>query len=115
MRALSHALTTGRLHQAYLLTGTRGVGKTTIARILAKALNCETGVTPSPCGVCQTCLDIDAGRFPDLLELDAASNTGVDNMREIIDNARTTCSCPINSEKLRGRYFRARAREADTN
>ena len=88
VRALSHALETGRLHQAYLLTGTRGVGKTTIARILAKTLNCETGVTATPCGVCQTCLDIDAGRFPDLIELDAASNTGVDNMREIIDNAR---------------------------
>lgn len=88
VRALSHALDTGRLHQAYLLTGTRGVGKTTIARILAKTLNCETGVTATPCGVCQTCQDIDAGRFPDLIELDAASNTGVDNMREIIDNAR---------------------------
>jgi DNA polymerase III subunit gamma/tau len=88
VKALSHALETGRLHQAYLLTGTRGIGKTTIARILAKTLNCETGVTPSPCGVCQACVDIDAGRFPDLIELDAASNTGVDNMREIIDNAR---------------------------
>jgi len=86
--ALSNSLTNGRVHHAYLLTGTRGVGKTTIARILAKSLNCLTGVTPTPCGVCAACVDIDAGRFVDLLELDAASNTGIDNMREILDNAR---------------------------
>ena len=86
--ALTNALTKGRLHHAYLLTGTRGVGKTTIARILAKSLNCVTGVTATPCGVCAACTDIDAGRFVDLLELDAASNTGIDNMREILDNAR---------------------------
>jgi DNA polymerase III subunit gamma/tau len=88
VQALTNAIERGRLHHAYLLTGTRGVGKTTIARILAKSLNCVNGVTASPCGVCPACVDIDGGRFVDLLELDAASNTGIDNMREILDNAR---------------------------
>jgi DNA polymerase-3 subunit gamma/tau len=88
VRALTNALERGRLHHAYLLTGTRGVGKTTIARILAKSLNCVNGVTATPCGVCAACTAIDSGRFVDLLELDAASNTGIDNMRDILDNAR---------------------------
>ena len=87
VRALSHALSSQRLHHAYLFTGTRGVGKTTIARILAKALNCETGVTATPCGVCRACNDIDAGRFVDYLELDAASNRGVDEMAQVLENA----------------------------
>jgi DNA polymerase III subunit gamma/tau len=87
VRALENALAQQRLHHAYLFTGTRGVGKTTIARIIAKALNCETGVTPTPCGKCAPCTEIDAGRFVDLLELDAASNTQVDNMRELLENA----------------------------
>jgi DNA polymerase-3 subunit gamma/tau len=87
VRALQNALAQGRLHHAYLFTGTRGVGKTTLARIVAKALNCETGVTDSPCGRCTACGEIDGGRFVDLIELDAASNTQVDHMRELLENA----------------------------
>jgi DNA polymerase III subunit gamma/tau len=86
VRALVNGIETGRLHHAFLFTGTRGVGKTTIARILAKALNCERGVGSEPCGECSTCLDIDAGRYVDLLEIDAASRTKVDDTREILDN-----------------------------
>jgi len=96
VRALVNGLDTGRLHHAFLFTGTRGVGKTTIARILAKCLNCETGVSSHPCGTCSTCLEVDEGRFVDLIEVDAASRTKVDDTRELLDN--------VQFAPTRGRY-----------
>src|SRR5690349_14665668 len=94
--ALGNALTQNRVHHAFLFTGTRGVGKTTIARILAKCLNCETGVTATPCGKCAACREIDEGRFVDLIEVDAASRTKVDDTRELLEN--------VQYSPTRGRY-----------
>jgi DNA polymerase-3 subunit gamma/tau len=95
-RALINGIDQNRLHHAFLLTGTRGVGKTTIARILAKCLNCETGMTSQPCGECGSCVDLDEGRFVDMIEIDAASRTGVDDMRELLESVQYT--------PTRGRY-----------
>jgi len=88
LQALVNALDSERLHHAYLFTGTRGVGKTTVARIFAKSLNCDTGITSKPCGSCPSCSEIDEGRSVDLIEIDAASRTGVDDMRELLDNVQ---------------------------
>src|SRR5580658_616630 len=88
LRALSNALESGRVHHAFLFAGTRGVGKTTVARILAKCLNCERGVSAEPCGECASCREIDSGRSVDLIEVDAASRTRVDDTRELLDNVQ---------------------------
>ena len=96
LRALSNALDTGKVHHAFLFTGTRGVGKTTVARILAKSLNCEVGVSSNPCGTCAACREIDEGRFVDLIEVDAASRTKVDDTRDLLDN--------VQYAPTRGRY-----------
>src|SRR5271156_1783851 len=96
LKALTNSLDSGKIHHAFLFTGTRGVGKTSIARILAKSLNCERGVSSNPCGVCAACREIDEGRFVDLMEIDAASRTKVDDTREILDN--------VQYAPTRGRY-----------
>ena len=96
LRALINALDADRLHHAFLFTGTRGVGKTTIARILAKSVNCEQGVSSTPCGECASCKEIDEGRFVDLIEVDAASRTKVEDTRELLDN--------VQYAPTRGRY-----------